>query len=119
MRAPASFPLFQSSRKIRRTNCLFSEDISPAPLAQDCITAEGRWEACDPPVVHQRSLNHRHSDTVSRIRPNRITNGMGWSSITRCMLTAWLLESMAQSARSPTMCENVRLPLDKQQSFVV
>jgi hypothetical protein len=29
--------LFQSSRKIRRTNCLFSEDISPAPLAQDCI----------------------------------------------------------------------------------
>ena len=46
MRAPASFPLFQSSRKIRRTNCLFSEDISPAPLAEDCITAEQRWEAC-------------------------------------------------------------------------
>src|SRR5260370_29676832 len=38
-RAPASFPLFQSSRKIRRTNCLFSEDISPAPLAHYSITA--------------------------------------------------------------------------------
>src|SRR6266436_1565834 len=25
MRAPANFPLFQSSRKIRRTKCLFSE----------------------------------------------------------------------------------------------
>ena len=54
MRAPASFPLFQSSRKIRRTNCLFSEDISPAPLAQDCITAEQRWEGIS--VVPTRQL---------------------------------------------------------------
>jgi len=40
--------------------------------------------------IHYRSLNHRQIHTVSRIRPNKIKNGIG-SCITRCMLIRVML----------------------------
>src|SRR6266851_4114195 len=72
MRAPASFPLFQSSRKIRRTNCLFSEDINPAPLPRTVSQPYGGGKA-----ARARQNGHPGRSGITWGQSSRTANQQG------------------------------------------